>query len=189
MLSGEQARLVLTDEPYNVPNVGHVTSQAHHREFAMAAGEMNREEFAAFNSAWMSSSAFYVIDGGLIGTFIDWRSVELVLTCGRDLGLDLINIVVWSKSNAGQGSLWRSQHELLPFSKRAPRLPSTTSNSGAGGRMCGAIPGPRQSALTRARASPSTPPSNRGRCWKTPCSTSAPATTLFSSLSPAPARH
>ena len=31
MLSGEQARLVLTDEPYNVPNVGHVTSQAHHR--------------------------------------------------------------------------------------------------------------------------------------------------------------
>jgi ParB-like chromosome segregation protein Spo0J len=47
MLSGEQARLVLTDEPYNVPNVGHVTSQAHHREFAMAAGEMSREEFWA----------------------------------------------------------------------------------------------------------------------------------------------
>ena len=45
----------------------------------MAAGEMNREEFAAFNRAWMSSAAFYVIDGGLIGTFIDWRSVELVL--------------------------------------------------------------------------------------------------------------
>jgi hypothetical protein len=42
MLPGEQARLVLTDEPYNVPNVGHVTSQARHREFAMAAGEMSR---------------------------------------------------------------------------------------------------------------------------------------------------
>ena len=111
MLSGEQARLVLTDEPYNVPNVGHVTSQSHHREFAMAAGEMNREEFAALNRAWMSSAAFCVIDGGLIGTFIDWRSVELVLACGRDLGLDLINVVVWSKSNVGQ------------CSKRAPRLP------------------------------------------------------------------
>jgi DNA modification methylase len=118
MLSGEQARLVLTDEPYNVPNVGHVTSQAHHREFAMAAGEMNREEFEAFNRAWMSSAAFYVLDGGLIATFIDWRSVELVLACGRDLGLDLINIVVWSKSNGGQGSLWRSQHELLPVFKK-----------------------------------------------------------------------
>ena len=43
----------------------------------------------------------YVEDGGLIGAFIDWRSVELVLACGRDLGFDLINIVVWSKSNAG----------------------------------------------------------------------------------------
>jgi hypothetical protein len=63
-----------------------VTSQAHHREFAMAAGEMSREEFGAFNHAWMSSAAFYVIDGGLIATFIDWRSVELVLACGRDLG-------------------------------------------------------------------------------------------------------
>src|SRR5208337_495708 len=41
-LPGEQTRLLLTDEPYNVPNVGHVTSQAHHREFAMAAGEMRR---------------------------------------------------------------------------------------------------------------------------------------------------
>ena len=118
MLPGEQARLVLTDEPYNVPNVGHVTSQAYQREFAMAAGEMSGEEFGAFNRAWMSSAALYVVDGGLIGTFIDWRSVELVLACGRDLGFDPINIVVWSKSNAGQESVWRSQHELLPVFKK-----------------------------------------------------------------------
>ena len=86
MLPSEKARLVLTDEPYNVPNVGHVTSQAHHREFAMAAGEMSREEFGAFNRAWMSSAACYVVDGGLLATFIDWRSVEFVLAAGRDLG-------------------------------------------------------------------------------------------------------
>jgi DNA modification methylase len=134
MLSGEQARLLLTDEPYNVPNVGHVTSQVHHREFVMAAGEMNREEFAAFNRAWMSSAALYVIDGGLIGTFIDWRSVELVLACGRDLGLDLINIVVWSKSNGGQGSLWRSQHELLPVFKKGAAPPLNNVELGRFGR-------------------------------------------------------
>jgi DNA modification methylase len=134
MLSGEQARLVLTDEPYNVPNVGHVTSQAHHREFAMAAGEMNREEFAAFNRAWMSSAAFYVLDGGLIATFIDWRSVELVLACGRDLGLNLVNIVVWSKSNGGQGSLWRSQHELLPVFKKGGEPPLNNVELGRFGR-------------------------------------------------------
>jgi hypothetical protein len=44
------ARLVLTDEPYNVPIAGHVTGGAH-REFAMASGEMTPEQFLAFNAA------------------------------------------------------------------------------------------------------------------------------------------
>ncbi len=59
LMEGEQARLVLTDVPYNVPNVGHVTSDGRHREFAMAAGEMSAAEFAAFNRQWMSSAASF----------------------------------------------------------------------------------------------------------------------------------
>lgn len=116
MAPGEQARIVLTDTPFNVRISGHVTSGAH-REFAMATGEMTREEFGAFNRDWMTASAAHVVDGGLLASFIDWRSAELLLACGRDLGFDLLNIVVWAKSNGGQGSLWRSQHELLPVFK------------------------------------------------------------------------
>jgi DNA modification methylase len=41
-----------------------------------------------------------------------------VIACGRELGLELINVVVWVKTNGGQGSLWRSQHELLPVFKK-----------------------------------------------------------------------
>ena len=115
---GELARLVLTDPPYNVPNFGHVTSDGRHREFAMANGEMSAEEYGAFNRDWMSTTALHLVDGGLISPFIDWRSIELMLACGRQLGLALINLVVWAKSNGGQGSLWRSQHELLPFFKK-----------------------------------------------------------------------
>ena len=117
MQPGELAQLVLTDEPYNVANVGHVTSNADHREFAFAHGEMSREEFARFNRQWMEAVLARLVDGGLIATFIDWRSIELVIACGRDLGLDLINVVVWVKTNGGQGSLWRSQHEFLPVFK------------------------------------------------------------------------
>lgn len=53
-----------------------------------------------------------------------WRSTELVLASGRQFGLAPINVVVWAKSNGGQGSLWRSQHELLPFFKKgeAPHI-------------------------------------------------------------------
>lgn len=124
MGEGEQAALVLTDPPFNVPNVGHVTSNADHREFACAHGEMSREEFAAFNRAWMSVVMARLGDGGLLASFIDWRSVEIVLACGRDLGLELLNFIVWAKSNGGQGSLWRSQHELLPVFKKgdAPHI-------------------------------------------------------------------
>jgi DNA modification methylase len=118
------ARLVLTDTPFNVANVGHVTGNPDHREFAMAHGEMTREEFAAFNRAWMLAVLQWLIDGGLLATFIDWRSIDLVIGCGRALELDLLNLVVWEKSNGGQGSLWRSQHELLPVFKKggAPHI-------------------------------------------------------------------
>jgi predicted phage terminase large subunit-like protein len=120
----EYARLILTDEPFNVANVGHVTGNPNHREFAMAHGEMSREEFAGFNRLWMSTALTRLDDGGLLATFIDWRSADLVVACGRDLGLSLLNILVWVKSNAGQGSLWRSQHELLPVFKKghAPHI-------------------------------------------------------------------
>jgi DNA modification methylase len=104
--------------PFNVPNVGHTTGKAHHREFAMAHGEMSHEEFAAFNQKWMGNAASVLMDGGLLTSFIDWRSIEIILAAGRGLDLDLLNIVVWQKTNGGQGSLWRSQHELLPVLKK-----------------------------------------------------------------------
>ena len=59
-----------------------------------------------------------LVDGGLFATFIDWRSIDLVIASGRELALDLINVVVWVKTNGGQESLWRSQHELLPVFKK-----------------------------------------------------------------------
>jgi len=111
-----KAALVLTDVPYNLRVAGLVTS-GDHAEFAMASGEMSREEFAQFNADWMATALTQLKDGGLLASFIDWRSVEILLAEGRGLGLTLLNIIVWVKSNAGQGSLWRSQHELLPVFK------------------------------------------------------------------------
>jgi DNA modification methylase len=117
------ARLVLTDEPYNVPIVCNVTGGAH-REFAMASGEMTDEQFLAFNIAWIEASLVYLCDGGIFGTFIDWRGYLTVQTAAVRLGLHPLNLIVWSKNNAGMGSLYRSQHELLPLFKkgRAPHV-------------------------------------------------------------------
>jgi hypothetical protein len=43
MSEGLAARLLLTDEPYNVPIAGNV-SRGGHRESAMASGEMSESE-------------------------------------------------------------------------------------------------------------------------------------------------
>jgi|SRR5712671_641274 len=117
LMAGDEARLLLTDEPYNVRIAGHVTSGAH-REFKMASGEMTDGEFRAFNAAWMGASIPHLRDGGLFGTFIDWRGYPAVIAAAQELGLTAFNLVVWGKSNAGMGSLFRSQHELLPLFKR-----------------------------------------------------------------------
>ncbi len=125
------ARLVLTDEPYNVPIGGHVTGGSH-REFAMASGEMTDAEFLAFNEAWMAAVRPYLCDGGVFGSFIDWRGYPTVHSAAVKFGLKPLNLVVWTKTNAGMGSLYRSQHELLPLFKNgsAPHV----NNVGLGKR-------------------------------------------------------
>ena len=121
LLEGDaSSRLILTDEPYNVKVAGNVT-RGHHREFAMASGEMTDAEFLAFNGAWIATVLPYLCDGGILGTFIDWRGLPTVHSAVESLGLAPLNLIVWAKTNAGMGSLYRSQHELLPLFTKGSR--------------------------------------------------------------------
>jgi DNA modification methylase len=117
MNADNAARLVLTDEPYNVPIAGHV-SGGNHREFTMASGEMTDPEFLAFNEAWIEAVLPFLCDGGVFGTFIDLRGCPTVNAAAVKLGLKPLNLIVWAKTNGGMGSLYRSQHELLPLFKK-----------------------------------------------------------------------
>lgn len=116
LMHNDQAQLLLSDEPYNVTIAGNVTRGAH-REFVMASGEMTEKEFFAFNEAWMGACRPHLCDGALFGTFIDWRGYPTVHTAATALGLSPVNLIVWVKTNAGMGSQYRSQHELLPLFK------------------------------------------------------------------------
>jgi DNA modification methylase len=117
------ARLLLTDEPYNVPIVGNVSRGAH-REFAMASGEMSDAEYLAFNFAWMEAFTPVLANGAILATFIDWRGYSVVHAAATKSALAPLNLVIWTKTNAGMGSLYRSQHELLPLFKKgeAPHI-------------------------------------------------------------------
>jgi DNA modification methylase len=109
------AEMVITDPPYNVRIRGHVAGRGKvkHQEFAFASGEMKDDEFRQFLLESIGGMAAACRPGALIYTFVDWRSVELFCRVGRELGLTLVNICVWNKTTPGQGSFYRSAHELI----------------------------------------------------------------------------
>ena len=45
------------------------------------------------------------------------RRYPTVFAAASKLGSSSLNLIVWMKTNAGMGSLYRSQHELLPLFK------------------------------------------------------------------------
>jgi DNA modification methylase len=126
-------RLCLTDPPYGVKIVGHVTSGPH-REFVEGGGGTTKEElYALFRYSFRVIDAL-LVDGGLCMAFIDWRSIQIMLEAGEDAGFSLLNLVVWGKTNAGLGSLYRSHHELLPVFKKGKAAHVNNVSLGRKGR-------------------------------------------------------
>jgi hypothetical protein len=84
-----------------------------HREFAMASGEMNAAEFTIFLRTALGLAARNSRDGSLHFVCMDWRHMLELLAAGEEVYFELKNLCVWAKNNAGMGSLYRSQHELV----------------------------------------------------------------------------
>lgn len=124
LMGDRKAAVVFVDPPYNVPIEGHVggSGTIHHREFAMASGEMTEAEFTAFLATSLGLLAQHSMDGALHYVCMDWRHGSELLSAGRSAYTELKNLCVWVKDNAGMGSLYRSQHELIFVFKngRAP---------------------------------------------------------------------
>ncbi|MEQ9488028.1 MAG: DNA methyltransferase [Alphaproteobacteria bacterium] len=119
LLGDERAQMAITDPPYNVAIDGHVCGlgSIHHREFAMASGEMSAEEFRAFLHASCEAMAQCSCDGAIHFIYMDWRHIGDLLSVAEDVYSEIKNVVVWAKTNAGMGSFYRSQHELIVAAK------------------------------------------------------------------------
>lgn len=115
LLDGEKAQMVFTDPPYNVRIDGHVTGlgKVKHREFAVASGEMSEAEFTGFLRSVFAHLAKASVDGAINFVAMDWRHLGEVMTAANGVYSEFKNLCVWSKTNGGMGSLYRSQHELF----------------------------------------------------------------------------
>ncbi len=115
LMNQRPADCVFTDPPYNVPIAGHASGlgKVQHTDFVMASGEMNEMEFTQFLSPTCQLMAQNSKEGSLHFICMDWRHLGELLAAGKQAYGELKNLCVWAKDNAGMGSLYRSQHELV----------------------------------------------------------------------------
>lgn len=115
LMGDEHADAGFTDPPYNVRVNGHVggKGKTRHREFAVASGELTSEEFEAFLEDTLSLGSEASRDGAVWFVCMDWRHLTEMIASGSAAFDAQLNLCVWSKTNGGMGSLYRSQHELV----------------------------------------------------------------------------
>jgi hypothetical protein len=113
LLESKRAQIVFTDPPYNVAIAGNVSGlgRIKHREFAMASGEMTRPGFTRFLKGTFEHLVRFSTNGSIHFICMDWRHISEVTAAAAEPYSELKNLCVWTKTNAGMGSLYRSQHE------------------------------------------------------------------------------
>lgn len=114
LMVNDRASMAFIDPPYNLRIADIVgRGRTKHREFPSGSGEMSSSQFVAFQKAWMKLATEHSTNGSIHYICIDWRHLGQTLAAGEQVFSELKNIVVWVKTNAGQGSFYRSQHELV----------------------------------------------------------------------------
>jgi DNA modification methylase len=136
LMEGEQARMVFTDPPYNVPIDGHVgnSGKIKHREFAMASGEMSQGEFTDFLQKAFTNMADNSLDGSIHYICMDWRHMHEVMDAGNNIYDEFKNLIVWVKDNGGMGTFYRSRHEMIFAFKKGTAPHINTFELGQHGR-------------------------------------------------------
>jgi DNA modification methylase len=136
LLGNEQADMVFTDPPYNVPIDGHVCGlgSVQHREFAFASGEMSQSQFTEFLSQTLGETARVMRDGAIAYVCMDWRHMGELLDAGQSAFTELKNLVVWNKTNGGMGAFYRSKHELIFVFKAGTATHTNSFGLGETGR-------------------------------------------------------
>jgi hypothetical protein len=114
LMKGVSAAAVFCDPPYNVRarEIGG-RGRFRHSEFAFASGEMRPAQYQRFLCETLGNGVRVSAEGAVHYVCIDWRHVADLIEVGKELFGDMLNLVVWNKTNAGQGSFYRSQHELI----------------------------------------------------------------------------
>ncbi|CAM3101799.1 Methyltransferase [Sphingomonas antarctica] len=115
LMGEERADAIIADSPYNTSNATHNGGKGkyRHREFKYAHGEMSVDEFTRFLTGTQAAMASYCRDGAVAYMFMDHHHAGEQIAAGDAVFGRRLNICIWIKTNAGMGSPYRSQHEMI----------------------------------------------------------------------------
>ncbi|MEO1920834.1 MAG: DNA methyltransferase [Sphingomonadaceae bacterium] len=116
LLQGERAELIVTDPPYGCVIENNVSGggKKKHGNFVMGAGETSLPEFAAnLLHPTFQRIAENAAPGAIAFVFIDWRGAPYLHQAAEGVFQETKNLIVWAKTNGGQGAFYRSAHELI----------------------------------------------------------------------------
>ncbi len=136
LMQSQTAEMIFIDPPWNLRTREFQGRGAvKHGDFSVGSGEFSRTEFVAFLRRTLGHCADHSIDGSIHFVCIDWRHVAEMLEAGQSVYEELKNICVWVKTNAGQGSFYRSQHELVVVFKKGSATHLNNFELGQHGRL------------------------------------------------------
>ena len=113
LLNGRVAGMAFADVPYNLPIDGFVSKKGTKREFVAASGEMATSQFIKFLGDFMATACQFSSPSALHFICIDWRHMRELMEAAQSHYNAMLNVCVWVKDRPGQGSHWRSQHEMI----------------------------------------------------------------------------
>jgi len=115
LMDDRLAAAVFTDPPYTDPIDAYVTGfgKVHHAELVNASVETTEAEFTEFLSKAFTNLTIASAPGAIYCLCVDWRHLEELLAAAEQTYTELRNVCVWVQDSGGQGSLYRSQYELI----------------------------------------------------------------------------
>jgi DNA modification methylase len=82
-------------------------------EFAMAGGEMSSPDFVHFLRRSFDAAASVSREGAVHFVCMDWRRIAEIMAAAEQIYGKAIDVAVWVRPEAGQGYLYRNQHEFI----------------------------------------------------------------------------
>jgi DNA modification methylase len=117
LLRGDLAEMMVTDPSYNVNDHAMGRGKVRPREFPTASGEISGAAFRDLLDRFIRSAVDASRDGAIHYIFMNWRHLHELLGAALPLYSEWKDLLVWNQTTAGQGSFYRSKHELITVFK------------------------------------------------------------------------